>query len=77
MIDAVSRTNKVNRAIRDCLCRCYSSPNSLLGLADYLASLVNSGEWTNNEVAVVRSAAVRILSSISEPEDELCKPMGN
>ena len=60
-------TNKINDAIGDCLNRCYSSASPLSCLADYLGSLLNTGEWTHDEVAAVRSAVVRILSNLAEP----------
>jgi hypothetical protein len=67
---AVDSTEKINGAIGDCLTRCYSSPTPVLCLTEYLKSLLENGDWRPDEVAKVRSAAVRILRNIAAPEED-------
>lgn len=75
-MSVVESTNKLNRAIGDCLTRCYSSRTPVLCLTDYLKSLLDSGEWTPEEVAKVRSAAIRILRKVAAPEEDDDLPIG-
>ena len=72
----VDSTEKINSAIGDCLTRCYSSPTPVLCLTEYLKTLLESGDWTPDDVAKVRSAAVRILRNIAAPDDEDGLPIG-
>ena len=75
-MSVVDSTEKINQAIGDCLSRCYSSPTPVLCLTEYLKSLLESGDWTADEVAKVRSAAVRILRNIAAPEEDDGLPIG-
>ena len=61
-------TSVINATIRDCLTHCYYSPAPLFRLAVYLNRLLDTGKWTNEEVAAVRSATVRILRSVKKRE---------
>ena len=61
-------TSKLNATIRNCLNLCYSSRMPLRDLSEYLKALFRSGEWTQEEVAAIRSATVRILRNIAQPE---------
>jgi hypothetical protein len=69
-MNVVQSASKINTAIGDCLSRCYSSPTPVLCLTEYLKSLLQSGQWTPEEVAKVRSAAVHILRHIAAPDEE-------
>jgi hypothetical protein len=70
----VMSTTKINSAIRSCLNRCYSSRTPLRDLSEYLNSLFQSGIWTQQEVAAVRSAVVHILRNIAQPDDDTGMP---
>jgi hypothetical protein len=73
---SVESTNRINAAIGDCLNRCYLSPTPVLCLTEYLKTLMASGDWTADEVAAVRSAAVHILRNVAAPEDDDGMPLG-
>jgi hypothetical protein len=72
----VQSTDKINRAIRECLTRCYSSPTPVLSLTEFLKSLRESGDWERDEVAKVRSASVHILRSVAAPDEDDGLPLG-
>ncbi len=75
-MSAVDSTEKINRAIGECLTRCYSSPTPVLCLTEFLKSLLENGDWTPADVVKVRSATVRILRSIAAPEEDDGMPIG-
>ena len=62
--------NKINRAIRDCLDRCYVSPTPAVALADFLKHLSRSDGWQAAEVNEVRTRAIRIFRNVAVPEDD-------
>jgi hypothetical protein len=72
----IGPTSKLNRAVRDCLYVCCLHPTPALYLADYLKRLLQSGEWRADEVAHVRSAAIRILRGVVAPHDDDGMPIG-
>lgn len=72
----VRSSNKINAAIGDCLNRCYLSSAPVLCLTEYLKALTDSGGWTADEVAAVRSAAVHILRNVAAPEEDDSLPLG-
>jgi hypothetical protein len=71
----MSSVTKINAAVAQCLTRCYASQAPVLCLTEYLDSLLQSG-WSRQEVAAVRSAAVRILRNIAAPEEDDGLPIG-
>ena len=75
-MSAVDSTEKINRAIGECLTRCYSSPTPVLCLTEFLKSLLENGDWTPSDVVKVRSATVRILRNIAAPEEDDGMPIG-
>jgi hypothetical protein len=74
VLSFVMSTTQINSAIRSCLNRCYSSRTPLRDFSEYLNALFQSGAWTLEEVAAVRSAVVHILRSIAQPEDDAGMP---
>ena len=81
-METVESTSKIHKAISDCLTCCYSSPTPLCSLAEFLILLGESGRWTRAELAVVRSAVVRILRKVAQPHEDdglpadLCEDVG-
>jgi hypothetical protein len=61
---------RINAAIRECLDLCYRSPAPSACLAEYLKALAVEREWSTTDVAGVRSRVIRILRSLTVPEDD-------
>jgi hypothetical protein len=72
----VDSTGKINDAVHECLNRCYASPTPVLCLTEYLKRLMDTRVWTVDELAAVRSAAVRILRNIAAPQEDDGLPIG-
>ena len=48
----------------------------VLALTEYLKSLNENSDWTREEVAKVRSAAVHILRNVAAPDEDDGLPLG-
>ena len=72
----VDSTSKINDAVHECLNRCYSSATPVLCLTEYLKRLMNSGAWTVNELAAVRSSSIHILRNVAAPDEDDGLPIG-
>jgi hypothetical protein len=55
---------RINDAIRECLDKCYQSPNSLAVLADFVAELRNRSDWSVSEVEQVETTVRRLLTAM-------------
>ena len=65
-------THFINRAIRDCLDRCYASENPLSIVADYVARLRSDPQWNGSDVDQVEVAVRHILKAVvAEPQANL------
>jgi len=60
---------KINKAIRNCLNRCYVTANPLDALADCVAELGAQPEWTVPEIAQVEGAVRRMLGAMLDDSD--------
>ena len=59
---------RINDAIRECLDKCYQSPNSLAVLADFVADLRARPGWASSEVDQVETTVRRILTAMVDEE---------
>lgn len=57
-------TTKINRAIQDCLDRCYSAENPLVAMADCVTELRAQSGWTESEVLQVETTSRRMLKAM-------------
>jgi hypothetical protein len=55
---------KLNRAIRECLERCYHSDNTGTCLTEFLRALLCKGDWAVPEVREVRSKMLQTLRKV-------------
>jgi hypothetical protein len=69
-MQATDSTARINAAIRECLDLCYRSPAPSACFAEYLKGLTLKRGWLPNEIADVRSRVIRILRSLSVPEED-------
>jgi hypothetical protein len=62
-----STATKINRAIQDCLNRCYSAENPLVAMADCVESLKKNSDWSEAEVLQVETTSRRMLKAMLDP----------
>lgn len=69
-MNVADSSEKINTAIRECLDRCYRSPAPSVCLAEYLKGLTSQRGWLPGDIVEVRSRVIRILRSLTSPEDD-------
>jgi hypothetical protein len=60
---------RINSAVRECLARCYAQGNPLVAMAEYFEELRASGQWKDNEIALVRARVSRLLRQLGGDAD--------
>lgn len=60
----------ITHAVRTCLTQCYSSSDPLATIAMFTAQLRADPAWTDQEVWVVETNVLRLLSLIARQPDE-------
>jgi hypothetical protein len=69
------QTERINRAVMECLKQCYSAQNSLDAMSSYLGELRARGDFSDRDIGNIRAAVsdmLRQLASVdnlSHPED--------
>ena len=69
------QTERINRAVTECLKQCYSAQNSLDAMSSYLGELRARGDFSDRDIGNIRAAVsgmLRQLASVdnlSQPED--------
>jgi hypothetical protein len=56
---------RINRAIQDCLVRCYDNPMPLGVLAEFLTSLHADPSWQEDEIEQVELGVLQLLAAVS------------
>jgi queuine/archaeosine tRNA-ribosyltransferase len=59
-----TRSERINRAIHECIDYCREAGSVVPGLARFIAELRNSGEWKERDLRAVESSARHILYGI-------------
>lgn len=57
--------DKINRAIRECLQRCYGSDDTIATVAGFVGELQDSIGWTVEEIHAVELPVLRMLGIIA------------
>ena len=55
---------KINNAVHECLDRCYRTDDSLPKIAEFLAELKASGDWSKAEIRAVELAVHAVMHGI-------------
>ncbi len=66
------QSQHITNAVRACLTECYSSTDPLATIAAFTTQLHADPAWTDQEVWVVETNVLRLLSLIVRQPDELC-----
>ena len=64
-----SSSERINRAVRKCLDRCYAAPSPLVEMGLFLEEMRKSGELNESEAAQVQITVSRILGQITGKAD--------
>jgi hypothetical protein len=62
-------TCKINRAVRECVGRCFRSQTPLTALAEYVEQLKADPSWAEAEILRVETTVLRMVNQVvSQPD---------
>ena len=64
-------SDKINKAVADCLAQCYAQSSPFSTVVSYLNNLRNQPGWQESEVLSVERTVLRMLKAMLENDDNV------